>query len=194
MKFRKKRKKWKKCAIPKLCFYTLKKKDENKTIPGEKKDISEPMPDSYDPSYAECAWDAWWQKKRFFEVDIQQAKKMGKDKTFIMLLHHPNVTGSLHLGHTLMGAIEDGITRWKRLKGYVSLWVPGTDHAGIGTQSVVEKKLLKDFGKYRSDFTREEFLAKVWEWKNEYGNRIMDQSLLTEVKLNGEQQLIRPNS
>jgi valyl-tRNA synthetase len=133
------------------------------------------MLNAYDPAYVESAWDAWWEKKKFFQVDVEEAKKVPRDKRFIMLLPPPNVTGSLHLGHTLMGAIEDSITRWRRMKGYVSLWVPGTDHAGIATQSVVEKKILKEEGKYRSDFTRDEFLAKVWEWKNEYGNRIFEQ-------------------
>ncbi len=130
---------------------------------------------SYDPQYVEAAWDAWWSKKKFFQVNLEKAKEVPRDKRFIMLLPPPNVTGSLHLGHTLMGAIEDSITRWKRMKGLVSLWVPGTDHAGIATQSVVEKKLLKEQGKYRNDFTREEFLEKVWEWKNEYGNKIFEQ-------------------
>lgn len=98
-----------------------------------------------------------------------------RNERFIMLLPPPNVTGSLHLGHTLMGAIEDSITRWRRMKGHISLWVPGTDHAGIATQSVVEKKILKETGKYRNDFTREEFLKKVWEWKEEYGGKIFEQ-------------------
>lgn len=147
----------------------------NKTPVGEKKDMTAPIADSYDPTAVEAAWDAWWAKKKFFEVDLKQALNKPKDQRFIMLLPPPNVTGSLHLGHTLMGAIEDSITRWRRMKGFVSLWVPGTDHAGIATQSVVEKKILKETGKYRSDFTREEFLKKVWEWKNEYGNRIFEQ-------------------
>ena len=137
--------------------------------------MSKPMIAAYDPQYVESAWDAWWTKKKFFEVDLEKAKSVPRDKRFIMILPPPNVTGSLHLGHTLMGAIEDSITRWKRLKGYVTLWVPGTDHAGIATQSVVEKKLLKEMGKYRSDFTREEFLEKVWDWKNEYGGKIFEQ-------------------
>lgn len=137
--------------------------------------MTKPMLASYDPQYVEAAWDSWWAKKKFYEVDIKTAKEAPRDKRFIMLLPPPNVTGSLHLGHTLMGAIEDSITRYKRMKGYVSLWVPGTDHAGIATQSVVEKKLLKEQNKYRSDFTREEFLEKVWEWKNEYGNKIFEQ-------------------
>ena len=133
------------------------------------------MPKEYDPSYVEAAWDAWWTKKKFFTVDVEEAKNVPREKIFVMLLPPPNVTGSLHLGHTLMGAIEDSITRWKRMKGYVSLWVPGTDHAGIATQSVVEKKILKETGKFRSDFTREEFLKKIWEWKEEYGGKIMEQ-------------------
>jgi valyl-tRNA synthetase len=92
-----------------------------------------------------------------------------------MLLPPPNVTGSLHLGHTLMGAIEDSITRWKRMKGYQVLWVPGTDHAGIATQSVVEKKLKKEENLTRHDLGREEFLKRVWKWKEEYGNTILNQ-------------------
>jgi valyl-tRNA synthetase len=155
--------------------YVDKEKYVNDTPHGEKKDMSKPMLDSYDPTYVESAWDAWWTAKKFFEVDVEKAKTVQKQKRFIMLIPPPNVTGSLHVGHTLMGAIEDSITRWKRMKGYVALWVPGTDHAGIATQSVVEKKLLKEQGKYRSDFTREEFLEKVWQWKNEYGNRIFEQ-------------------
>ena len=108
-------------------------------------------------------------------MDLKDALKKPRDKRFVMILPPPNVTGSLHLGHALMGAIEDTIVRYKRLQGYVSLWVPGTDHAGIATQSVVEKKLLKTEGKYRTDFTREEFVKKVWQWKEEYGNKIMEQ-------------------
>jgi valyl-tRNA synthetase len=155
--------------------FTEKVKYVNETPKGEKKDMTKPMLDSYDPAYVESAWDDWWAEKKFYEVDLEKAKHLPRDKKFIMLLPPPNVTGSLHLGHTLMGAIEDSITRWRRMRGDVSLWVPGTDHAGIATQSVVEKKLLKEQGKYRHDFTREEFLEKVWEWKNEYGNRIFGQ-------------------
>jgi hypothetical protein len=82
-----------------------------------------------------------------------------------------------------MGYINNSITRWKRMKGFSSLWVPGTDHAGIATQSIAEKKLLKEQSKYRSDFTREQFLEKVWEWKNEYGNRICELLILIYNKL-----------
>ena len=152
----------------------VKKYKDNTTL-GEKKNLTGEFPENYDPSYVESAWNAWWQKEGFFKVDLKEAQKVPRDKRFVMVLPPPNVTGSLHLGHALMGAIEDTITRYKRLKGYVSLWVPGTDHAGIATQSVVEKKILKSEGKYRTDFSREEFVKRVWEWKEEYGNRIMEQ-------------------
>lgn len=151
------------------------KKYVDNTKPGEKKDLSGELPENYDPSYVESAWGAWWRKEGFFKVNLEDAKKKPRDKRFVMILPPPNVTGSLHLGHTLMGAIEDAITRFKRLKGYASLWVPGTDHAGIATQSVVEKKILKTEGKYRTDFSREEFVKRVWKWKEEYGGKIMEQ-------------------
>ncbi len=117
-------------------------------------------------SYVENAWNALWQKEGFFKVEHKDALKKPRDWRFEMVLPPLNVTGSLHLGHALMGAIEDTIIRYKRLKGYASLWIPGNDHAGIATQSVVGKKILKDEGKYRTDFTREDFIKKVWEWKN----------------------------
>ena len=116
------------------------KKYYDKTKPGDKKDLSGEFPENYDPSYVESAWNDWWQKEGFFKVDLKDSLKKPRDKRFVMVLPPPNVTGSLHLGHALMGAIEDTIVRYKRLQGFVSLWVPGTDHAGIATQSVVEKK------------------------------------------------------
>jgi len=149
-------------------------KTTDPTVKGEKKDLSI-CPDKYEPAYVESSWDAWWQKKGFFKTNLEDAKLKDRNNRFIMILPPPNVTGSLHLGHTLMGAIEDAIIRYKRLNGFSVLWVPGTDHAGIATQSVVEKKLFKDEGKYRTDFTREEFVKKVWDWKKKYGDRIMEQ-------------------
>ena len=144
-----KKKQMQEACKPKTATAQIKKvvKYTDKTVPGDKKDFSQPMPESYDPAYVESAWDAWWQKKGFFKANVEEAKQKPRDKRFIMILPPPNVTGSLHLGHTLMGAIEDAIVRYKKLKGYSALWVPGTDHAGIATQSVVEKKLLKEEGK-----------------------------------------------
>lgn len=92
-----------------------------------------------------------------------------------MVIPPPNVTGTLHIGHGLTIAIEDTITRWKRMKGFHTLWVPGVDHAGIATQVVVEKALQKEEGKSRHDLGREAFVKKVWEWKEQYGNTITSQ-------------------
>lgn len=92
-----------------------------------------------------------------------------------MVLPPPNVTGSLHLGHALTNAIEDAVTRWNRMRGLTTLWVPGCDHAGIATQVVVEKKLWRDEKLTRYDLGREKFIEKIWQWRREKGNRIYDQ-------------------
>lgn len=91
-----------------------------------------------------------------------------------MLLPPPNVTGNLHLGHALMATVQDVICRQKRQMGYEVIWIPGTDHAGIATQVVVEKKLLKETGVTRHQIGREEFLKKIWKWKQEKGDAITD--------------------
>lgn len=103
-------------------------------------------------------------------------KDNGKGK-FVMVIPPPNVTGTLHLGHALTFAIEDAVTRWNRMKGKITLWVPGCDHAGIATQNVVERKLQRE-GKTRHDIGREKFIEEVWKWKNEKGDRIYDQIAL----------------
>lgn len=154
-----------------------KKKDDadepfvNDTPPGEKKDTTKPMRKSYDPKAVEAAWYEWWEKKQFFHADNQSTNK----EKFVMVIPPPNVTGQLHLGHALTNSVEDTITRWHRMCGKVALWVPGSDHAGIATQAVVEKKLWKDFQKTRHDLGREKFIEEVWKWKNDYGSRIYNQ-------------------
>jgi valyl-tRNA synthetase len=132
------------------------------------------MLDSYHPQQVEAAWYAWWEKKKFFHAD---AKKVldGSKKPYAMVIPPPNVTGALHLGHALMLSIEDSLMRWRRMSGYEVLWLPGCDHAGIATQSVVEKQLWKKEGKTRHDLGREEFVKSVWSWKDEYGGRINNQ-------------------
>ena len=150
---------------------------QGSTLPGEKKDISGPMPDSYSPAYVEAAWYAWWKQSGFFKPeincpDLTKENPLGK---FVMVIPPPNVTGSLHLGHALTIAVEDCITRWNRMRGLTTLWAPGCDHAGIATQVVVEKKLWRDEQKTRHDLGREEFVKRVWKWKDEKGNRIYDQ-------------------
>lgn len=146
------------------------------TPTGDKK-LLNVFPTSYQPKYVESAWQAWWEKCGYYTPNLQDAlaRKDNIDDRFVMVIPPPNVTGSLHLGHALTTAIEDTITRWYRMKGKVALWVPGTDHAGIATQSVVEKRLKKDEGKTRHDLGREEFVRRVWEWKNTYGNKITNQ-------------------
>jgi hypothetical protein len=86
----------------------------------------------------------------------------------VIVLPPPNVTGTLHLGHALTTAVEDAIVRWRRMRGQNVLWLPGTDHAGIATQVVVEKKLQREQKKSRHDLGRDEFLKEVWKWKNAY--------------------------
>jgi valyl-tRNA synthetase len=93
---------------------------------------------------------------------------------YSVILPPPNVTGQLHLGHALNHSIQDLLVRWKRMQGFNVLWMPGTDHAGIATQSVVERELKKE-GKTRHDLGREKFVERVWEWKEQYGGRIVEQ-------------------
>ena len=145
------------------------------TPAGEKKLLADVFPPTYQPKYVESAWQAWWEKCGYYQPDVNEALKKTSDEKFVMVIPPPNVTGSLHLGHALTTAIEDTITRWNRMKGKVSLWVPGTDHAGIATQSVVEKKLKKEQGITRHDLGRDEFIRRVWEWKETYGNKITNQ-------------------
>lgn len=148
---------------------------ENKTVAGEKKDLSGPMADSYSPAHVEAAWYEWWQAKGLFEANEKDKEKYSDKGKFVMVIPPPNVTGSLHIGHALTNAVEDTICRYHRMKGKQVLWVPGCDHAGIATQVVVEKQLMKQSGLTRHDLGREKFLEKVWEWKNEKGSRIFEQ-------------------
>ena len=101
------------------------------------------MSRTYNPGDVEAAWQDWWEKSGWYGCDEKQALKRPADEKFVMVIPPPNVTGSLHLGHALTAAIEDCLTRWHRMRGDATLYVPGTDHAGIATQSVVEKMLAK---------------------------------------------------
>ncbi|XP_017286196.1 valine--tRNA ligase, mitochondrial isoform X1 [Kryptolebias marmoratus] len=145
------------------------------TPPGTKKDTSLPFPSSYSPEYVESCWYQWWEKEGFFSPEQHERLSHGVDQTFSLCIPPPNVTGTLHVGHALTVAVQDALARWKRMQGYRVLWVPGCDHAGIATQTVVERRLLRDQGKHRQDFTREEFLQEVWKWKNEKGEEIYHQ-------------------
>ncbi|CAN6453689.1 unnamed protein product [Victoria cruziana] len=140
------------------------------TPPGEKKKLSRQLAKQYNPSAVETAWYAWWEKSGFFMADTSSDKR-----PFVIVLPPPNVTGALHIGHGLTAAIEDTIVRWRRMSGYNALWVPGMDHAGIATQVVVEKKLMRERKLTRHDVGRENFVGEVWKWKEEYGGTILKQ-------------------
>lgn len=145
------------------------------TLPGAKKDTCLAFPSAYSPDYVESSWYQWWEKEGFFQPEQHDALPHAVDHTFSLCIPPPNVTGTLHLGHALTVAVEDALVRWRRMQGYRVLWVPGCDHAGIATQTVVERKLLRERGKRRQDLTREEFLQEVWNWKNEKGEEIYHQ-------------------
>lgn len=132
-------------------------------------DPFEAMPKSYDPSLVEEKWNQYWQTHGLYKADEKSDKE-----SFCITLPPPNVTGSLHMGHA-MYVVQDVLARFYRMKGKNVLWLPGTDHAGIATQLVVERNLLKEEGKTRHDLSREEFLNKIWEWKETYGHRIFEQ-------------------
>uniref|UniRef100_A0A8C1RWL9 Valine--tRNA ligase n=1 Tax=Cyprinus carpio TaxID=7962 RepID=A0A8C1RWL9_CYPCA len=147
------------------------------TPPGEKKDVLSPLPDSYSPQFVEAAWYSWWEKQGFFKPEYgrKNVSEPNPCGVFMMCIPPPNVTGSLHLGHALTNAIQDCLTRWHRMRGETTLWNPGCDHAGIATQVVVEKKLMKERKMTRHDLGRENFIQEVWKWKNEKGDRIYHQ-------------------
>lgn len=123
----------------------------------------------YNPSEVEAEiYKKWMNKGAFKSEDFSDKPK------YSIILPPPNVTGFLHIGHALDHTIQDILVRWKRMSGFNAAWVPGIDHAGISTQSVVEKNLAKD-GILRTELGREKFVAKVWEWKDQYGDRIVNQ-------------------
>ncbi|SCZ90096.1 BZ3500_MvSof-1268-A1-R1_Chr1-3g01773 [Microbotryum saponariae] len=167
---------------------------------GHIKDLTNPMAAGYNPVDVEKSWYSWWQKSNYFvpalpsknptehshfdpnpdflprdengQIDFD---RLDKDRTFVIPMPPPNVTGSLHIGHALGCSLQDILIRWHRMKGYTTLFVPGYDHASISTQSVVEKRLAKLEGLTRHDLGREEFLKRCMAWKEEYQRRITKQ-------------------
>ncbi|HSE02679.1 MAG TPA: valine--tRNA ligase, partial [Methylomirabilota bacterium] len=125
--------------------------------------------DRYDPTAVEPRWYAVWEERGYFHADPASPKK-----PYCIVIPPPNVTGSLHLGHALNNTLQDILIRYKRMDGYNALWMPGTDHAGIATQFVVERQLEKE-GKTKEDLGREAFIARVWQWKEESGGTIIRQ-------------------
>ncbi len=123
----------------------------------------------YDPKEIEKKWYDFWIKKGYFKAESKSDKP-----PYCIVIPPPNVTGSLHIGHALDNTLQDIMIRWKRMSGFNTLWMPGTDHAGIATQNVVEKD-LKSKGTDRHAIGREAFIEKVWEWKKLYGGTIINQ-------------------
>src|ERR1043165_2338534 len=126
------------------------------------------MAKAYNPKETEDKLTRFWEKGGFFKADAKSQKI-----PYTIVIPPPNVTGVLHMGHALVDTLQDILIRWKRMCGFEALWVPGTDHAGIATQTVVERHLFKTRGKKRSDFKREEFLEEVWKWKEESERQIL---------------------
>lgn len=126
------------------------------------------LPKAYESKMVEPKWLEFWKNK--FVSNPKSAKP-----AFSIVIPPPNVTGALHMGHALVNTLQDVLIRRKRMQGFEVLWVPGTDHAGIATQTIVERKLMRETGKRRVDFDREEFLKHVWQWKDENEDRIVSQ-------------------
>ena len=129
----------------------------------------ENLPKNYDPNKVEDKWYDYWMENDLFRAEVDRSKE-----PFSIVMPPPNVTGQLHMGHALDNTLQDILTRWKRMKGFASLWLPGTDHASIATEVKVVNKLRNE-GIDKDELGREGFLEKAWEWKDEYGNRITNQ-------------------
>jgi len=125
----------------------------------------------YEHREVEARWYPFWRERGFFHGDEHDRTR----PPFSIVLPQPNVTGSLHLGHALTATLQDVLIRWKKMSGFNTLWLPGTDHAGIATQMIVEKELKKTEKKSRHDLGRAAFLERVWAWKEKYGSRIGEQ-------------------
>ncbi len=130
---------------------------------------TEPMAKGYDHAEAEGKWYEYWEKEKLFSPEVTSAKE-----PYCIVIPPPNVTGSLHMGHALNNTLQDIMCRYKRMKGFNVLWQPGTDHAGIATQNVVEKDLAAR-GTDRHSIGRERFVEVVWDWKEKYGGVILNQ-------------------
>jgi valyl-tRNA synthetase len=128
------------------------------------------LPKAYDPKEAQAKWLADWDAKKLFHAEPDPGKK-----PYAIVIPPPNVTGALHMGHALNNTLQDILIRWRRAQGYDVLWMPGTDHAGIATQAVVERLVYQQEKKTRHDLGREELVKRIWQWKDKYEARILGQ-------------------
>src|ERR1700690_1323988 len=136
---------------------------------------------TYDPTAIESRWYQEWLNCGYFHADEATPKA-----PFCIVIPPPNVTGALHMGHALTCTIQDVLTRWRRMAAYNAMWLPGTDHAGIATQMVVERHLRATEKKSRHDLGREEFVKRIWQWREQYGNRILEQLKVLGCSLDWE--------
>lgn len=128
------------------------------------------LPKQYDPREAQKKWLQFWDERGYFHSRPDPARK-----PFCIVIPPPNVTGALHMGHALNNTLQDVLIRWRRMQGYNSLWMPGTDHAGIATQAVVERRIRDEEKKTRHDIGREALVQRIWLWKDQYEARILRQ-------------------
>lgn len=170
----------KESSVEKLAKLTSQIKLED--VPaGKMKTVNDEFPSTYLPCQVEHSWYSYWEKNGFFKPEYEFVEAKMREQSyplnskFVMVIPPPNVTGTLHIGHALTSSIQDSLVRWNRMRGLTTLWVPGSDHAGIATQVVVEKKIKREMDKTRHDLGREAFIAEVWKWKEAKGNFIYDQ-------------------
>jgi valyl-tRNA synthetase len=130
------------------------------------------LPKQYDPHEAQQRWLAFWDQRGYSQA---RPDRDSDRPPFSIVIPPPNVTGALHLGHALNNTLQDVLIRWRRMQGFNSLWIPGTDHAGIGTQAVVERRIRDEEGKTRHDVGRDELIRRIWQWKDQYEARILRQ-------------------
>jgi valyl-tRNA synthetase len=128
------------------------------------------IPSKYDPKTAQLRWGPQWVEKGYFHSEPDPARR-----PYTIVIPPPNVTGALHMGHALNNTLQDVLVRWRRMQGYNALWMPGTDHAGIATQAVVERLVFAQEKKTRHDLGRDELVKRIWQWKDQYEARILRQ-------------------
>jgi valyl-tRNA synthetase len=128
------------------------------------------LPKQYDPREAQRRWLTFWDERGYFHSRPDENRQ-----PYCIVIPPPNVTGALHMGHALNNTPQDVLIRWRRMQGYNALWMPGTDHAGIATQAVVERRVREEEGKTRRDLGREELVKRIWQWKDQYEARILNQ-------------------
>jgi len=139
--------------------------------------MSTTLASRYDPKEAQDRWYAFWEQKGYFhaEPDSSRGASGPGSQPYTIVIPPPNVTGALHMGHALNNTLQDILVRWRRMQGYNTLWMPGTDHAGIATQAVVERRIREQEGLTRQQLGRDELVRRIWEWKDEYERRILNQ-------------------